>query len=51
MVKMAVNRFCGDCMELGEFLPLKLVMMNINSGMWMCPKNEVIETPVHFHIF
>ena len=41
MVVMALNRYCIDCMESGEFLSLKLVMMNLNSGVWMCPKDEV----------
>ena len=41
MVVMAVNRYCINCMESGEFLSLKLVMMNLNSGVWMCPKEEV----------
>jgi len=39
---MAVSRYCNDCMENGEFLPLKFVMLNISSGMWTCPKTECI---------
>lgn len=40
-IMSGVERFCGHCMESGEFLPLKFVMMNIKSGLWMCPKEEV----------
>ncbi|XP_066929210.1 SUMO-specific isopeptidase USPL1-like [Clytia hemisphaerica] len=41
MVVMAVNnRYCSDCLESGEFLPLRLVMMNLDSGLWMCPKDD-----------
>ena len=50
MVVMAVNnRYCSDCLESGEFLPLRLVMMNLDSGLWMCPKDDVrmIHSPVN----
>ncbi|XP_057309109.1 SUMO-specific isopeptidase USPL1-like [Hydractinia symbiolongicarpus] len=42
MVMMALNRYCSDCMKKGEFLPLRFVMMNISSGVWICPKDECI---------
>ena len=52
MVVMAVNTYCTDCMESGEFLSLKLVMMNLSSGVWMCPKDEVdIRTLHRTHIY
>lgn len=41
IVKMAVKQYCRQCMKKGEFVLLKFVMLNIESGLWACPKEEV----------
>lgn len=38
---MAVKQYCRQCMKKGEFVLLKFVMLNIESGLWACPKEEV----------
>ena len=38
---MAVKQYCSQCMKKGEFILLKFVMLNIESGLWVCPKEEV----------
>lgn len=41
IVEMAVKQYCSQCMKKGEFVLLKFVMLNIESGLWVCPKEEV----------
>ncbi|XP_047144913.1 SUMO-specific isopeptidase USPL1 [Hydra vulgaris] len=37
---MTVNRFCMECMKDGEFQQLQFVMINLQSGMWLCPNTK-----------